>query len=402
MRTPLARPAPGIAPGSTASLRFIFLMAFLVSVVAFGIDMMLASLPDIGAELSPADPDRAQLVMGVFFLSLGVSTLIVGPLLDAFGRRPVILGGLVLYALGAALSWMAPNLTLMLLGRALMGFAAAAPRVGVMAVIRDRFEGRQMAATTSLVMTIFTLVPGVAPILGAWVADLFGWRGVFAAFILFGAAGFVWFFLQQPETLKTRSPLRLGAWLSQMGSVFRTPPVLRVMALQVCIFAPLYALLTAGPAIFIRTYGWEAAYPYIFGSVSLSGAASSFFNAKVVERLGMVLILRWAVIGYGALAFTMTVWIVVAPNPAAFLVLMFAGFFVLGFTVGNSQALAMQPLGAIAGVGAATITAVTTLGSGVLSIPIAYFADGNPLPLMASIAALTAIAAVLTIRLTES
>ncbi|MEO0486395.1 MAG: MFS transporter [Pseudomonadota bacterium] len=369
----MAPVTPSPQPPARASLRFVALMAYLIAGVALAIDLMLASLVDIGAELSPANPERATLVMGSFFLALGVGTFLVGPLLDSLGRRPVILWGVALYIVGAILSWLAPSLTLMLLGRALMGLGAAAPRVGVQAVIRDRFEGRQMAATISLVMMIFTLIPGVAPVLGAWVAEAFGWRAVFFVFVIFGVVGFAWFHLQQPETLRARKPLSLAAWRAQVVEASGHAVFRQAMFIQLFVFASLYGFLTAGPAIFTQTYEIEDLYPYIFCIVSLTGAAAAFANAQLVEKLGMVRLIRTSLVFYSIAVVVGLAGLLAGGGLWAFLLPMFAGFFVLGFVIGNSQALGMQPLGHIAGTASATLVAAATLGAGALTIPIPVF-----------------------------
>ncbi|MEM9854404.1 MAG: MFS transporter [Pseudomonadota bacterium] len=365
-----------------ASIRFVALMAYLVSCVALGIDLMLASLPEIGNELSPAAPERATLVMGSFFISLGFATFLVGPILDRFGRKPVMLAGLGLYALGGLLSWLAPSLTLMLLGRALMGIGAAAPRVGVQAIIRDRFEGRQMAATISLVMMIFTLVPGVAPMLGAWIAELTGWRGVFAVFIFFGLSAALWFVLQQPETLKEPIPISLRSWAEQVRASMSIKMFRLSLYIQLFAFASLYGLLTAGPAIFTDAYDIPGLYPYIFGAVSVSGALGSFANARLVARIGMVRLLRRGLVVCTLATLVGLIGLFAGLGLPAFLLAMFSAFFVLGFVVGNSQALALQPFGKSAGTASATLVAAATLGAGALAIPIPLFFSSEPIPMI--------------------
>lgn len=369
-------------PPERAALPFIALMAYLISCVALGIDLMLASLTEIGADLSPADPERATLVMGSFFLALGIGTFFVGPLLDSFGRKPVMLIGLGLYAVGGVLSWLAPSLTIMLLGRALMGLGAAAPRVGVQAIIRDRFEGRRMAATISLVMMIFTLVPGIAPILGDWIAEALGWRAIFAVFVLFGAIGAVWFWALQPETLTVPQPLSFSAWGRQIKESFRIRAFRLALFIQLFVFASLYGLLTAGPAIFTDAYGAEELYPYLFGFVSISGAASAFANARLVEGLGMVRLIRAALVIYTGTVVLGLGGALLGGGILAFFLPMFMGFFVLGFVIGNSQALALDPLGHIAGTSSATLVAAATLGAGVLSIPAPLFFSGSPVAML--------------------
>ncbi|MEM1374788.1 MAG: MFS transporter [Pseudomonadota bacterium] len=366
------------------TFRFVALMAYLISCVALGIDLMLASLPEIGEELSPAAPENATLVMGAFFLALGVSTFFVGPLLDACGRRPVILGGLGLYALGALLSWLAPSLTLMLLGRALMGIGAAAPRVGVQAIIRDRYEGRQMAATISIVMMIFTLVPGVAPVLGAWIAEAAGWRAVFFVFVLFGLTGAIWFAWQQPETLPEVHPLNLRTWMQEIAGAFRLRVFRQALLIQLFTFASLYGFLTAGPTIFTEAYGIPTLYPYIFGVVSLSGAGAAFANARLVKLYGMVKLSRWGLIVYTLINVVSFAAMAAGAGLVSFLAPMFMGFFVLGFAIGNAQALALQPLGHIAGTASATLVAGATVGAGLLAAPLPLIFGSAPMPFIAS------------------
>ncbi|MCH2078394.1 MAG: MFS transporter [Rhodobacteraceae bacterium] len=386
-------------PVSGPTFRFVALMAFLVSCVALGIDLMLASLVQIGRELSPAAPENATLVMGSFFMALGVATFFVGPLLDAWGRRPVILGGLGLYALGGLLSWLAPSLTLMLLGRALMGVGAAAPRVGVQAIIRDRYSGRQMAATISIVMMIFTLVPGIAPVMGAWIADAFGWRAVFFVFIIFGAGGAAWFAWQQPETLTKPQPLNFRVWIREIRDAFRLPVFRQSMTIQLFTFASLYGFLTAGPAIFSESYGIPGLYPYIFGGVSLLGAFAAFANSRLVKRLGMVVLSRVSLMVYSAINVVSLIAMAAGAELWSFVAPMFFGFFVLGFVIGNAQALAMEPLGHIAGTASATLVAVATLGAGLLASPLPLMFGSDPMPFIAGTTVFGAIALWAAMRL---
>ncbi|MEL6701453.1 MAG: Bcr/CflA family efflux MFS transporter, partial [Pseudomonadota bacterium] len=359
------------APAQKPSLRFVALMAFLFSTIAISIDMMLASLPEIGTALSPAAPENAQLVVSVFFLGLALGTVLAGPICDAIGRRPLILWGLGLYAVGAVMCWMAPTIELMIAGRVLQGLGASAPRVGGMAVIRDRFEGRAMAATLSIVMMIFTLVPGVAPVLGAWVAEWLGWRAVFAVFAVFAGIGALWFYLQQPETLapEDRSALNLRTWVTQMAETLRHPHTRAALLTQLCIFGGLYSFLTAAPLVYEESLNAGTLFPYILGAVSLIGGISSFINARIVERLGMTPIVRIALMTWCAFAaIALVALLATSAGSAAQLVIvslnMIGSFLSLGFVIGNTNAIALQPMGHIAGTAAATVTSIATLGAG--------------------------------------
>ena len=153
----------------------IALMAMMFATIAFSIDAMLPSLPVIAAELSPGKISQAALILTFFIIGMGIGTFFVGPLSDAYGRKPVVYFGLTIYAVGAVLCWTAPTLELMLAARALQGLGAAGPRVVSTAIIRDLYSGRTMASILSFTMMVFLLVPGVAPIIGILIADAFGW-----------------------------------------------------------------------------------------------------------------------------------------------------------------------------------------------------------------------------------
>ena len=390
------------------SARFIALMAFMFSLVAISIDMMLASLPDMGRELSPDAPQNAQLVLSVFFVSLGLATAFAGPIADAFGRRPLVLWGLMLYAIGAALSWFAPTIETMVMGRALQGFGAAAPRVAGMAVIRDRFEGSAMARTLSLVMMIFTLIPGVAPLLGEFVAYMAGWRAIFLVFMGVAALVWVWFFLQQPETLPAdkHRPLRFGTWFHEVLEVLANNQTRRALFAQLFVFASLYSFLTAAAFVFDETLQLDGAFPYVIGAMSLSGAASSYLNARIVETRGILPIMRVALAVWLGICVLGAAVIVLGADGwtlrAAFIGVMWSSFLVLGLTIGNSNALAMHPMGHIAGTAAATVTSISTLGAGMLSLPVAMAFDGTARPLIIGTTCFAALALYFTLRISPS
>ncbi|NNL72836.1 MAG: MFS transporter, partial [Silicimonas sp.] len=189
--------AAGTARSPISRVELIALMGMLTATVAFSIDAMLPALPEIGVALNPAEPQRAQLVIAAFVLGLGVGTLFTGPLSDAFGRRPVAVAGAVIYSAAALYAATADSLDAVLVARAVQGLGAAGPRVVTLAIIRDLFAGRQMARITSYVMMVFTLVPVLAPSLGAGIAWAFGWRAIFLSFAVFSFISITWLLLRQ-------------------------------------------------------------------------------------------------------------------------------------------------------------------------------------------------------------
>jgi MFS transporter, DHA1 family, multidrug resistance protein len=156
---PLAKPQLG-------QTEFIALIAMLFATIAFSIDSMLPALPQIAQELTPANINAAQLIVTSFVLGMGVGTFFAGPLSDAFGRKPVIIGGAVIYALGAAAAWAAPTLETLLIARVVQGLGVAGPRIVSIAMVRDLHSGREMARVVSFAMMVFMLVPAIAPAVG--------------------------------------------------------------------------------------------------------------------------------------------------------------------------------------------------------------------------------------------
>jgi len=132
---------------------FIALMALTMSLAALSIDAVMPALPMIGQELATDDDNRRQLVIGAFLLGMALAQVLFGPLSDSLGRKPILLFGIALFGAGCLISIWAPTFEMMIVGRLAQGIGAAAPRVLTVAVIRDRFEGRQMAKTVSMVMT---------------------------------------------------------------------------------------------------------------------------------------------------------------------------------------------------------------------------------------------------------
>jgi DHA1 family bicyclomycin/chloramphenicol resistance-like MFS transporter len=397
-----AAPAPRLALPE-----FIALMAMLFATIAFSIDAMLPALPDIAAELVPDDPNRAQLILTSFVLGMGLGTFVAGPLSDSYGRKAIILSGAVLYCIGAAMAWAAPTLETVLIGRLVQGLGAAGPRIVSVAMIRDLYAGRQMARIMSFAMMVFTLVPAVAPLVGAGIIAITGWRGIFGAFILFSALSMIWLMLRQPETLAARSPFRLAPLRAALREVIGMRIVQLSIAMQAMLFAALFGTLSQIQSLFDRTHDRADSFPLWFAMIALVAGSASFFNAQLVVRLGMRRLLRnalaaqmtasgcMAVLAYGGLV----------PDPAAFAVFLIwvtGVFFTTGFTLGNINAIAMEPLGHVAGMAASAISALATVAGVLMAVPLGLAFDGTIGPLALGVALLMAASLALQARLPAS
>ncbi|MBL3594047.1 multidrug effflux MFS transporter [Rhodovulum sulfidophilum] len=369
-------------------VEFVAMTALLFATVAFSIDAMLPALPEIGAELTPDNLNQAQFVVTSFMLGMGAGTLIMGPLSDCFGRKPVILGTAAAYMLGAAIAGLGQSLEWLLIGRVIQGFGAAGVRVVALAVVRDLYSGRDMAKIVSFVMTIFTILPALAPSVGAVVMAGFGWRGIFGSFLVFSLVSMGWFAFRQAETLpqENRRPMRPGPLLAAAREVVASPVARNATLVQTFIFAGFFGFLTSTQQIYDIYFDRADSFPLWFGVVALCAGSASFLNAMLVGRLGMRFMIRSALIGQFMLSGLMMAafWLHLLPGWAEFpaFVLWSITFFGMNaLTIGNLNALAMEPLGHVAGMAASIIGAFATGVSALLAAPIGLLFDGTPRPL---------------------
>lgn len=391
--------APALAPAPTrlSSVEFIALIAMLFATIAFSIDAMLPALPDIAGELSPAAPNRAQLVLMSFVLGMGIGTFVAGPLSDSFGRKRVIVGGAALYSLAALAAWAAPTLETLLLARLVQGLGAAGPRVVSLALVRDLYKGREMARVMSFAMMIFTLVPAVAPMLGTVIIAGFGWRGIFLAFVVFSGASMLWLMIRQPETLPAaaRRPLRAGPLWLALHEVLSHRAVVTAIAVQTLGFGCLFGTLSSTQQIFDVTYGRGASFPFWFALIAILAGSASLLNAALVGRLGMRFLVT---VTLGAQVFAslfmaaMTgfgLWPAALAFPA-YIAWTTGVFFMAGLTLGNLNAIALEPVGHIAGMAASVTGALATVFAVLIAVPLGLAFDGTAVPLALGVAMLTA------------
>ncbi|MDM8168093.1 multidrug effflux MFS transporter [Roseovarius sp.] len=384
-------PQPGRAP--IGRIEFVALMAMLVATVAFSIDAMLPALPRIGAELTPDAVNRAQLVVASFLLGLGCGTFFTGPLSDSFGRKPVILMGAAVYITGALMAMIAPSLELIVAARILQGLGAAAARIVALAIIRDLYAGREMARLISFVMMVFTLVPAIAPLAGSGVIALTGWRGIFAIFILFTICTTLWMLLRLAEPLpaERRRPFRPRALWSAVKEVLSYRTVRLSIAVQILCFTTLFSSISSIQQIFSATFGRTDDFPYWFFVIALLAGTGSFVNAALVMRLGMRRLVSFALMAQVCLtAITLTLFLIGLPpgiDFAVYVAWQTTVFFQAALTLGNLNALAMEPLGHIAGMAASVIASIGTVGSVILTVPVGLSFNGTPLPLLTGVLA---------------
>jgi len=382
---------------------FIALTAMLFATIAFSIDSMLPALPQIALELVPEAPNSAQLILTSFVLGMGVGTLFAGPLSDAFGRKNTIMAGAALYSLAALAAYFAPTLETVLAARLVQGLGAAAPRIVTLAMVRDLYRGRDMARIMSFTMMFFILVPAIAPMMGQVIIAGFGWRGVFLAFLVFAAVSMVWLGLRQPETMpvENRRPLAIAELWEALKEVLSHRVIVMSVVVQTLVFGCLFGCLSQIQPIFDQVYGRGDRFPQWFALIALASGLASITNARLVGRLGMRYLVR-TTIGVQALV-SLAVLAAFAggmvPEAAQFYVCfawMISVFAMAGLTIGNLNALAMEPVGHIAGMAASVTGAIATVGAVLLAAPLGLAFDGTPVPLMFGIALFANLAWLMT------
>ena len=378
---------------------FIALMAMMFAVLAFSIDSMLPALPQIGAELSPGDLNRAQLVVGSFVLGMGAGQLIMGPASDSFGRRAVVLVGLSLYVLAGWLALGSGSMTALLAWRFLQGVGASAPRTVGMAITRDLYAGRMMARVSSFTFMVFVMVPAIAPYIGQLVINAWDWRSMFTVYMVVGVVVGGWFLARQPETLspEAKKPFTFARFARGVREVFSIRRVVIHIGVLTLGFALLMAYLSTAQPIFVDALGVGEDFPLYFAAMTVIAAPGSLVNARLVMRMGMsrLVSITYAVQAVLASALFVAWWGGMIPEGAqvwAFFAWSCTVFLMNGFNFGNLNALAMEPLGHVAGTGAALIGSVSTMLAVVIAVPIGLAFDGTPLPMIGGAAVLSMLA----------
>ncbi|WP_197019143.1 MFS transporter [Thioalkalivibrio sp. HK1] len=370
---------------------FICLIASMMSLVALAIDAMLPALPAIGNDLGVADPADIQLVIIALFAGLALGQMVCGPLSDRIGRRPAILAGLFVFMIGSIVSFIATDFDTMIVGRILQGFGAAGPRIVMVALVRDLHRGPVMARLMSFALSIFIIVPAIAPALGQTILLLSSWRGIFAAFFVFAAGICLWFGLRQPETLLAdrRRALSISSIGQATSEFFRLRIALGYTIATGFVFSPFIVYLSTAQQIFQQVYDTGLLFPLYFGVLALALGGACLVNGKLVGRYGMQ---RICLFSAAAIVFiSLPGWIgrswFEGEIPLwSFMIWMTIIFALVGLLFGNLGALAMQPLGHIAGIGSAIVASLSTLISIVLGGLAARAFDGDILLLPISFA----------------
>ncbi|MEO0032073.1 MAG: hypothetical protein RIS94_1831 [Pseudomonadota bacterium] len=366
---------------------FVALMAMTMALQALAIDAMLPALGEIARDLHVADPNRRQLVVGVFLVSAGLGALIPGALADRYGRRPVLLGSLLLYIALSAVCALSPDFNTLLIARAAQAIGSAGLSVLPGAIIRDRESGDGMAKLMSTISVVFMLVPMVAPALGQAVLLFAGWRWIFGLLGLMGVLLGVWVALRLPETLRPeyRQPIMPMSIVRNMGAAAVNREAFGYVIGGALTFGALFGYVNSAQQLVGEHFGAGHWFPLIFGATALCMALASFSNSRIVERFGARRVSHTALLAYIGLSIAQTLGAAQAHEPLwQFMPMMMLNMCMVGFIGANFGSISLQPFARTAGA-ASSVQAFLrmVIGAG-LGIVIGQAFNGTALPLAKS------------------
>ncbi|HJM32186.1 MAG: multidrug effflux MFS transporter [Acidimicrobiales bacterium] len=359
-------------PGTRSDRHVIAFLAALATLMAFGIDPILPALDEIRStfDLAPGDNSVTRIV-SVYIFGLSLGQVVYGPLADRFGRSPVLLAGLGIYAAGAFASMLAPSLTTLLVARALWGFGAASAGLLRFTIARDLYRGDQMARVISIVMGFFLLGPIVAPMFGEAILAVASWRWVFGSALVTCAGLAVWA-VRFGETLDpaNRRPLRVGPTLAAFRLVLTTRIAVAYLLATTFVYGAFFTYLASSQPIFDIVYDRADLFALLYGASSGLMAAAFFTVNRFISRYGAHHVAVVSLVCGVTLSATLLLLSVAADGQPSFWV------WVIGIAVVNSfmtilvptgTSLALDPMGEMAGSASGIIGFVSTAGGSVLS-----------------------------------
>ncbi|UAK24792.1 multidrug effflux MFS transporter [Sphingomonas nostoxanthinifaciens] len=385
MNDPAARAAP--APGSSDSgfgfRSFVALIASIMACNALQIDSMLAALPTMGRDLGVANENTRQWIIAVYMLGFGAAQIVFGPLADRFGRRPILIAGLTLNALMSLAAALAPTFTLMLVARALQGITGAAGRVLVVSIVRDCYQGRQMARVMSLSFVVFLAVPILAPSVGQAILLVGSWRFIFFLLAAFAGTVATVSALKLKETLHPsfRRPASLAGVARAMRVTVTERYALGYMLAGTGIYGALMGYINTVQQIFSDIFHAPQRFPLMFALAAAGMGVSALVNSRIVGRFGTRRVSHGALLGLIAAA---AIHVAIAASGRetmlTFSILQTCTMFFFGMIGSNFGSMAMETMGPVAGTAASVQGFVQTCFGALIGIAIGQSFNGTTVP----------------------
>lgn len=376
--------APASSRPEIGFREFVALIAALMAMAALSIDMMLPALPAIGHSLQVANPNDRQWVISAYMLGFGAAQIVHGPLSDRFGRRPVLLTGLLLGAICNAAAAAAATFPLLLAARIAAGIATASARVLAISIVRDRFIGDAMARVMSLVTIVFMIVPIAAPNLGQLVLLVAPWRWIFYALSAAALMLLAWTALRLPETLRPQHRLPLS--VARVGEGFRYVLTDRLAlgytAGSTLLQGGLFGFILSVQQIFETEFRAPQLFAPTFSVIASSMAVAAFINSRIVMRFGARAVSHRAMIGFTIVALIhLGIALAGWETIVSFALLQGLMMGCFGLASANFGAIAMEHMGRLAGTASSVQGLVQTTGGTLIGAAIGASFNGTTVPL---------------------
>ncbi|WP_372802622.1 multidrug effflux MFS transporter [Lutibacter sp.] len=369
----------------SSQFEFIALMASLMSIVALAIDALLPALDFIGISIGTTQTVDNQLLITMIFLGLGLGPLFFGPISDSLGRKPIVYMGFGLFIIASLICVYSESLEMMVFGRILQGIGLSAPRTISIAMVRDTYSGDYMARIMSFITVVFILVPIVAPAMGKFVLDHYNWQAIFYIQLLFSVLVSGWFWLRQPETLAIEKRVKFSShiFIDGLKEIKKSKRTIGFTVISGFVTGSFMVYLSTAQQIFQFQYDLKEEFPFIFAGLAIVIGSATFLNGALVLKFGMEKLVTTSLLTFFSVSLLYIMLFNGNTNPPIEILLVFFGlqFFAIGFLFGNLRALAMEPVGHIAGIGAAITGFISTIMAVPISTFIGRFVTSTALPL---------------------
>lgn len=383
--TTVPREESSSIPNSISFLEFVCLTACLMAITALAIDIMLPALPEIAASFGVMNENDRQLIVISYMAGFAAGQIVFGPLSDHYGRKPILMLGLVVFILGTFGALWAQSFPMLLIARLVQGVGAASPRIIAVAVVRDLYAGRQMARVMSFAMMVFIAIPVLAPSIGQVLVHIGSWHWAF--FALLGMASIValWSGARLPETGRQALGVERAMTFRQgLAAAILNPQTAGYGVAGGFMFGCLLAYVASAQQVFVNVFGMGDNFPVVFGAIASAVALASFVNAKLVGHLGMRYVSHTALLGFIAVSVALS--LVAFTGMAGFTTFAVAvgmSFFLFGLIAPNFNALAMEPQGHNAGMASSVVGALSTATGAIAGGLVARAFDGSVFPIAA-------------------
>lgn len=372
------------APAGMHPREFVAFVAAVMAVNAFGVDLMLPALADIGHDLAISAANHRQWIITVYMVGFGAGQLVYGPLADRYGRRPVLIVTLAGFVAASIFAASSASFGALLGARLLQGLMSASTRVLAVAIVRDGSSGRQMARTMSVAQMIFFLVPILAPSLGQLLLAFGPWRFIFYVLGAFAAFVLAWTLIRVPETLplSRRVPISLTALRASYHLTLTNRYSIGYSVAASLTFGGIIAFVSLSQQIFVDEFGAGDRFTLLFALCACAMGAASFLNSRLVERLGTRLITQTALLILIALSIA-HVAVIVAGWETLWSYVFFQALSMtcIGLCGANFGAMAMEPVGHIAGTASSVQGFISSIGAVIVGSAIGQSYAGTTTPL---------------------